>query len=115
MDTNFNSKQQQAAEWAEGVLQSLDGMQRAKANPFLYTRILAKVQERANPWEKMARFITRPSFALAATLLFLALNIWVAFTQNEKKAIHKTELVQLLAADYTVHQYQLVEENNGEK
>jgi len=115
METNNNNRKQQAARWADDVLQSLDGMQRAKANPFLYTHILAKVQETANPWEKIARFITRPAFAFAATLLFLALNIWVAFTQNEKKAAPKTESVQLLAADYTIHQYQLVEENNGDK
>lgn len=115
METNNNNRKQQAARWADDVLQSLDGMHRANANPFLYTRILAKVQETANPWEKIARFITRPAFAVAATLLFLALNIWVAFAQNDKKAAPKTESVQLLAADYTIHQYQLVEENNGDK
>jgi hypothetical protein len=115
METNSNIKRQQAAQWADEVLQSIDGMQQAKANPFLYTRILAKVQETANPWEKVARFITRPAFAVAATLLFLALNIWVAFAQNDKKVTPKTESVQLLASDYTMHQYQLIDENNGDK
>lgn len=114
MDTNNNSKKQ-ASQWVDDVLQSLDGMQRAKANPFLYSRIWARVQETANPWEKITWVITRPTFTVSAILLFLALNIWAVFVQNDKKNAHKTESVQLLAADYTIHQYQLVEDYANDK
>lgn len=101
----------QAENWVDQALDSLDGMERAKANPFLYTRILARVYEANSRWEKVARFISKPSFAIAATALFLALNMWVIFQKNEKTAPSQTEMEQLFATEYSASniQYSLVD------
>ena len=36
----------------EQTLQSLDGVKRAEANPFLFTRIQARMNKKASGWER---------------------------------------------------------------
>lgn len=71
------------------ALESLDGVKRAEANPFLYTRVMARLQQQKSQWEKIARFIARPVFALAIVILALLINGWVAY-QAERKEMAKT-------------------------
>ncbi len=107
-NTNFNENE--GARWVNQVLGSLDGIERAQANPFLYTRILSRIQEANSKWEKIARYVTKPTFAIAATTIFLALNMWVVLQQksaNEKNQIIDTE--HLFAIEYNTMQYSLVE------
>ncbi len=59
----------------EGVLNSLDGIQRAKASPFLYTRIRAKLDSSLGAWEKIAGLMGRPAFAFSIILILLFINI----------------------------------------
>ena len=58
----------------EKTLQSLDGIQRAEANPFLYTRIKARMQDNSSGWERAFSFVSRPMIALAILALVMALN-----------------------------------------
>jgi hypothetical protein len=103
----------QSEQWVNQAMESLDGLQRANANPFLYTRILARVKGANSRWEKTARFISRPSFAFAATALFLALNMWVIFQKNDKAEPSQAEMEQLFATEYSASniQYSLVDLN----
>lgn len=76
----------------EQTLQSLDGMARASANPFLYTRIRAKMQQVENSrWEKLFSFISRPVVAIALLLLIMAINGWVVFSSGSAKENIATE------------------------
>ena len=60
----------------ERTLQSLDGVKRAEANPFLFTRIKAKMDKKANGWEWIFSFVSRPAIAVAIILLVMVVNGW---------------------------------------
>jgi hypothetical protein len=60
----------------ERTLQSLDGVKRAQANPFLFTRIKARMDKRANGWEWIFSFVSRPAIAVAIILLVMVVNGW---------------------------------------
>jgi hypothetical protein len=70
----------------EKTLQSLDGIARAGVNPFLFTRIKAKLQQQENNgWEKIFSFISRPAVAIAVVLVVMAINGWVIFNSTSVK------------------------------
>lgn len=56
----------------ERILNSLDGLQRAAAPDFFYTRLLGKMQPVA---EKKQSFILRPAFIAAALSVLLLANV----------------------------------------
>ncbi|MGX5820628.1 hypothetical protein ACWKWU_20705 [Chitinophaga lutea] len=60
----------------ERTLRSLDGVARAEAPDFFYSRLRARMQQvrPADAWERLIVLITRPSVAIAAILVVLALN-----------------------------------------
>ena len=60
----------------EQTLQSLDGMKRAEANPFLFTRIKARMHKKPGGWEWTFSFVSRPVIAIAIVLLVMAVNGW---------------------------------------
>lgn len=68
----------------EKTLQSLDGLQRAEANPFLFTRIKARMQKNS-PWERITSFVSRPAIALAGLFLIMLINAFVVFSSGDKE------------------------------
>ena len=60
----------------EQTLQCLDGAKRAEANPFLFTRIKARMDKKANVWERTFSFISKPAIAVAIVVLVMAVNGW---------------------------------------
>ena len=110
---NYNDWEQKAA----GALNSLDGIQRAAANPFLYTRIMARLEYQQNSWSKVVNFIGRPAIAISATIIFISINV-AAILQNQKgrplsKAANETELA--FESEFATVNYSLVEANNNDK
>jgi len=64
----------------EDTLQSLDGIQKAVANPYLFTRIKARMQKQeASIWERTFSFMSKPAVAFAVVLLVMAINGWSFF------------------------------------
>jgi len=63
----------------EQTLQSLDKVKRAEANPFLFTRIKARMDKKANGWEWIFSFVSRPVIAIAIMVLVMAVNGWALF------------------------------------
>lgn len=64
----------------EEILNSLNGVRRATGQPFLYTRVMARINKNTSTgWEKMALLISRPAVAFAAIALFLLINAAVLF------------------------------------
>jgi hypothetical protein len=61
----------------EQTLQSLDGAKRAEANPFLFTRIRARMDKKSNNgWERAFSFLSKPAIAVAIVVLVMAVNGW---------------------------------------
>ena len=71
-------------------------MQRAEANPYLYTRIKAKLNNAgsATAWELIARFLTRPVVAVLAVFLLLAINASVIMKGKQDNAMAVQQLLQ---------------------
>jgi|LakMenEpi03Aug12_release.lakeMendotaPanAssembly.Ray.scaffolds.fasta_scaffold130169_2 hypothetical protein len=115
MKNNENNPKKGTSQWADQVLDSLDGMERATANPFLYTRILALMEKKEGTWEKAANWISKPAFAFAMVLVFVAINATVLFRSKagaEAAVAKKATQEQMLASEFTNTQtYTLVEVN----
>ena len=62
----------------EKTLGSLDGISRAHANPYLFTRIKARMQPNSI-WEQ---FVARPVVAFAALVLVILINAFVLFNSG---------------------------------
>jgi len=66
----------------EEILNSLDGIRRAEPQPYFYTRLSARLNREKNGWEKVASFISKPAFAIAAIALFLIINVTILFNSS---------------------------------
>jgi hypothetical protein len=63
----------------EKTLESLNGINRAEANPFLFTRIKARMNRKANAWDRAISFVSKPLVAVAVLVLVMAINGWSFF------------------------------------
>ena len=86
----------------ERTLESLDSVKRAQANPFLFTRIKARMNKKANGWEGVFSFISRPAIAIAILLLVMAVNGWALWGGSGKTIIDGNAAGSELANEYNV-------------
>jgi len=70
----------------ERTLQCLDGVKRAEANSFLFTRIKARMKKKADGWEGMFSFINRPAIAIAILVIVMAVNGWALLGSGTSEA-----------------------------
>ena len=95
--------QEKIQQQIEQTLQSLDGVKRAQANPFLFTRIKARMNKKANGWEEgIFSFVSRPVIAVAILLLVMAVNGWALWGSDSSDTIGDTpnSLGSELATEY---------------
>src|SRR5258705_11985121 len=72
----------------EQTLQSLDSVKRAGANPFLFTRIQARMNKKTSRWEERTfSFISKPAIAFAILLLVMAVNGWALWGSGSDENI----------------------------
>jgi hypothetical protein len=89
---------------SEEVLDSFDGIQRAEPNPFLFTRIQARMAaEDKSTVFAVVRFITRPAFALSIAFLFVFINGYLLMNQLESSQANAEEMGQAVAMEYVQH------------
>ncbi len=74
----------------DAILNSTDGIKRAEANPFLYTRIMSKLGEERSVWAVISGFVTRPAVVLSTLCLVIVLNVFVVVNSKEDKATAQT-------------------------
>jgi len=82
----------------EKTLQSLDGVQRAEANPYLFTRIKARMEKNTS-WERISSFVSRPVIAFATLLLIMAINAFVLFSSGKNEGTGTGEIAVTDIAD----------------
>ena len=88
----------------EKTLSSIDHTERAKANPFLYTRIMSSLkEEEKGTWGKALSFINRPVIAFAAILAVVIMNSLVFFQSSDTPTV-VTEDDQIFASEYNYPQ-----------
>src|SRR5260221_5588375 len=72
----------------EETLDSLDGIQRASAGPFFYTRLKAKLERgEKSIWETISSFISRPAMVFATICVVLLLNMIFLFRKQSTEII----------------------------
>jgi hypothetical protein len=94
------------------VLDSLEGVQQAKAPAFLYTRLKARMDKEFDQGGFIGRWLTRPALALSIAAVILILNattILEMWDQNPSNG--NAETAQLAASDYVVSSYPVYDEN----
>ncbi|MGN7784367.1 hypothetical protein ACTJIJ_07565 [Niabella sp. 22666] len=64
------------------ILNSLDGVGRADARPYMHTRVMARIREENNFWTKAVGFIARPAVAIGCVLLVLMANTYTVMNSN---------------------------------
>ena len=88
----------------EQTLQSLEGIKRAEANPFLFTRIQARMAKKETVWERTFSFISKPAIAMAIVLLVMVVNGWALLGSGSTNdnVVGDTSNVSELANEYNV-------------
>ena len=72
----------------EEALNSLDGIQRATPQPWLFSRVKGRLirQEEKTMWETLGSFLSRPAIAIAGLCLILMLNGFLLFNQQKESS-----------------------------
>lgn len=97
MSNNKNSK-------IEDILGSLDGVKKASAPDFFYTRLKARMEKGLEP-EPKRPWLLRPAFALTVLAGVLLVNAAVIFQKADtaETAINDAEQFQSIAAEYSLN------------
>lgn len=95
----------------EAALNSLEGIRRAEANPYLYTRIMARMEEQKSTWVRLSSFISRPAFAVIVVGFLISINVLVVGfeTQDQDNASLTSDQEQVFAAEYATVNYSLMD------
>lgn len=99
------SKSQHIEDRIQTALNSIEGIQRAEASPFLYTRVEAALYSKQSTWGRFSNQMAKPSFALATVLLVLILNFWAfnsSSSHSETTTGNSTDVEQMMANEYTL-------------
>ena len=71
----------------EEIINSFDGAKKAEPKPFLLTRVLARMQGRAdvqnNIWARAGSFLSKPAVALAGLVLIVLVNAAIIMSNND--------------------------------
>lgn len=79
------------------TLNSLDGIQRAEPQPWLYARIMKRLhrEEDKTAWGAIGSFLARPAVAIAGLCFILVLNGFLLFKEEkESQAIVSEQMVE---------------------
>ena len=90
-------------EEVEKTLESLNGIQRAAADPYLFTRIEARLEkEEKSFWSRALTFISRPSVAVPAIVLTILINTAIFFEFKSEKVQTPQDEEQVFAGEYNL-------------
>lgn len=71
----------------ETILNSFDGIQRAESRPFMYTRVVARLNEESNFWTRTSSIIAKPLVAICCLVSVITVNVYlIVKANNEEKA-----------------------------
>jgi hypothetical protein len=97
------SNKNRIQEEVEKTLNSLDGLQRAAANPYLFTRINARLEnDEKSFWGRALTLISRPSVAVPAIVLTILINTAIFFEFKPDKVQSPQDDEQAFAREYNL-------------
>ncbi len=92
----------------EKTLESINGIKRAEANPFLFTRIRARMDRNTGMWERTFSFVSKPLVALAVLALVMAMNGWSFFGTPSTAATESYVADETLSLPEFENEYKLI-------
>jgi hypothetical protein len=103
----------------ENILNSLDGIQRAKAPDFFYSRLRARMERQLGP-EKASGWVLRPVYAIIALFVVLLINAAVLLRDSNEPSPNlasatDTETMQSMASEYRVNYVSSIYDLNQDK
>lgn len=96
----------------EEILDSLEGITRASADPHLFTRIRARLNEDRSAWAGIAAFLSRPAVAFSLVFLLLAANALIILRNPGPAAEDNAEQLTALAQEYRFEKTSMLEQNS---
>ena len=97
------------------AMDSLDGMSRAKANPFLFTRVEARLRQGGRSvWDTVTSYISRPAVALAMLCMVIFSNAVVMYWQSGPEDINSTDQPIALSEEYNMNVSAFYDDENPE-
>jgi hypothetical protein len=95
------------------VLDSLEGIQRAKAPDFMYTRLRARMEQEFDQAGPLGRWLTKPVLALSIAAIVLIINATTVLKMwhQNSPVNNMPETSQIVAADYPANVYAVYNEN----
>lgn len=110
MPTELNNQGQ-----FDQILDGLDGIERAKAPAFFYTRLKARMErDLENSGGPLIRLLTRPALALTLVAIVLIINataILQMWHSDSTSSGANSESSQLVASEYPISTYPVYDEN----
>jgi hypothetical protein len=90
-------------EQVDKTLDSLDGIKRASTDPFLFTRIQARLQkEETNFWGQAFAFMNEPMVAFAGVAIAIIINAVVLFESRSESVKNIQDEEQVFASEYNL-------------
>lgn len=87
----------------DDVLDSLNGLKRATAPDFFYTRLRSRMERESNP-QKLHSWIPKPIYAIAGLVLIILLNLAVILrNDNKTEKTQETEMYLSTTGDYNIN------------
>jgi hypothetical protein len=98
------------------ALNSLDGVQKAAAPDFFYTRLRARM-EKGIAADNKPNWVLRPAFIFSVLLLIITVNAFVFLkNQDQETVVDNNETVQQsIAAEYNLYDINSVYDLNQDK
>ena len=99
----------------EDTLNSLDGVRRAEVNPFLFTRIQARLKESRSGIERIMQITGKPAFAFLILAIVLVTNIMVVLKGSaDASGVNQDQTQFALAEEYQLDVPSLYDYENPE-
>ncbi|OQP56221.1 hypothetical protein [Niastella populi] len=97
----------------DAVLNSLEGIQRAKAPDFMYTRLKGRMEQEFDQGGPLGRLLTRPILALTIAAIIIIANATtvVKMWEQNNHSNSNIESGQIVAAEYPAGVYPVYNEN----
>lgn len=100
----------------EEAMNSLDGIKRAQAPEFMYTRLQARMEAEFDQGGTLGRWLTRPVLALTIAAIVLIANATTVLKmwKQNTSGTGISESAQVAVADYPAGVYPVYNENSVE-
>ena len=92
MQKNINHKIQE-------TLNSLEGIEKASARPFFFTRLEARMNNEKNIWGRVSSFVARPVIAFACICFIIMVNAAVILSSEKSNAVSAGQNDEIATVD----------------